>query len=272
MAFLGPFYARTLALGHENNENLTNPKLVKTLKGIKIKDISTNKHSSMAIDDNNTLYVWGRGEFGVNGMGNSDSIQVPTENTIMTKIIESLDNARIKKILGCSDFSSILLDNGDVYSFGNNDQGVMGLENTFGVDMTEAISFPQPMFRQNMKYFDQDVKIKDIELGEFFSVVKVENESGQRAVYWGGRKLASQPRKVEFDFEEDTPLLIGACDKGFAFTTESEKLICSGNFLKSTQVNVETGLNTVDINEQFGSGTVQQFGGRYADRYLLMKE
>ena len=265
-------FAKTLALGHESNDIVTVPKMIKKFSGLKIKDISTNKHSALAVDDNNKLYVWGRGEFGVNGMGNSDSIQTPTENPIMTKIIESLGNPKIKKLVSCSDFSSVLLDNGDVYSFGNNDQGIMGLENNLGVDMTESISFPQPMFRPSMKYNDKDIKVIDLDLGEVYSILKVENENHETAIFWGGRKLAVKPELIKYDFMEDKPVCIGACDRGVAFTTESNKLVNLNQFLNITAKDPETGLNIVDIGEQFGPGLVTSIGGRYADRFLMIEE
>lgn len=223
-AVFGSLFSRTLCLGHEKSENISKPKLIKTLKDTEIKMLSTNKHCALAVDKNENIFVWGRGEWGVNGMGNSKSINTPEENLLLKGIIESVGKPTIKKIIGCSDFSSVLLSNGDVFSFGNNDQGVMGLEKSMGVDMTESISMPQPMFRESMKVNDQVGLIKDIELGEVISIMRVapENDPDSKGtLFWGGWKLSSLPQPINYDFEKDKPKLISASDKGWAFVTEN---------------------------------------------------
>lgn len=222
----GSLFSRTLCLGHEKSEDLSKPKLIKSLKESEVAHISTNKHCALAVDKTNKIFVWGRGEFGVNGMGNNNAIQTPTQNLILDGIIESLDKPRIMKVVGCSDFSSVLLSNGDVFSFGNNDQGVMGLEKSMGVDMTESISFPQPMFREALKIDGEVGLVKDIELGEVISILRVAHPSAPDApgkVFWGGWKLSSLPEIVPFDFDANPPKLIAASDKGWACVTENNR-------------------------------------------------
>lgn len=225
-SILGSLFARTLCLGHDKSENLNKPRLIKALKDNKIQRIATNKHSSLFLNEKNKVYVCGRGEWGVNGMGNSKSIQTPVHNTLMHGILKSLDNPEVLKIVSCADFSSILLSNGDVFSFGNNDQGIMGLEKSMGVDMTESITMPQPMFRQKMEVNGCPGFVRDIELGERISIMKVAPEGDKKhkgILFWGGLKLSSLPEKIDFDFENDAPELISASDKGWAFTTSSNK-------------------------------------------------
>lgn len=225
-SIFGSLFARTLCLGHDKSENVSKPKLVQALKESNIRLISTNRHSTLFVDAENRLFVCGRGEWGVNGMGNSRSIQRPEQNLILDGIIRSLENPSIVKVTGCSDFSSVLLSNGDVFSFGNNDQGIMGLEKSMGVDMTESISMPQPMFREQMQVAGRRGFISDIELGERISIAKVlpEGDDAHRgALFWGGLKLSSIPQRIDFDFEQDPPHLISASDKGWAFTTSANR-------------------------------------------------
>jgi alpha-tubulin suppressor-like RCC1 family protein len=225
-SIFGSLFARTLCLGHEKSENINRPKLIKGLKDNKIRKISSNKHATLFLDEDNNVYVCGRGEWGVNGMGNSKSYQTPVLNTLIDGIIKSIDDPKILKLVGCSDFSSILLSNGDVFSFGNNDQGIMGLEKSMGVDMTESIAMPQPMYREKMIVNDSPGFIKDIELGERISIMKVAPEGDKDhkgVIFWGGLKLSSLPQIVDYDFSEDYPKLISASDRGWAFTTKSNK-------------------------------------------------
>lgn len=225
-SIFGSLFARTLCLGHEKSENLSKPKLVKALRDMPIKLVSTNRHASLFVDATSRLHVCGRGEWGVNGTGNSQSIQTPTHNLLLAGILDSLGNPEILKVVGCSDFSSVLLSNGDVFSFGNNDQGVMGLEKSMGVDMTESISMPQPMFRQQMRVDEQSGFVTDVELGERVSIVKVRPEDKPDhagSLFWGGLKLSTVPQAVDFDFGADAPELISASDKGWAFTTKANR-------------------------------------------------
>lgn len=222
-AVLGSLFARTLCLGHEKSENLSKPKLIKKLKDKKILGLSTNKYSALAFDSDNKLWVWGRGEFGVNGMGDSKSIAAPEENLLISSILESLDYPKIKKVVSCSDYSSVLFSNGDVYSFGNNDFGIMGLEQNMGIDTTESVSIPQPMMRKAMILGDEPAFIEDIELGDQISIMKCRNSQGKQGLFWAGRKMTFQPLPVIYDFEADPPQHIGGFDKGYVFSTKSGK-------------------------------------------------
>lgn len=222
-SILGNLFARTLCLGHERSENVSKPKLIQTLKTEKIKGIATNKHAALGYNSEGNLWVWGRGEFGVNGVGDSNTIATPQLNQLMSAIRDSIGNPSIKKVVSCSDYSSVLLSNGDVYSFGNNDYGNMGLEQNMGIDTTESISIPQPMMRAAMKIDGEPAFIEDIELGEQISLMKCSNSQGKQVLFWAGRKMTFQPLPVLFDFEEDPPAEIGGCEKGYAFTTKSGK-------------------------------------------------
>jgi alpha-tubulin suppressor-like RCC1 family protein len=66
------------------------------------------------------LWVWGRGEFGVLGFTNTEQ-RIPVMNTVIEEMARNTFKSNIKKISSCSDFSSILFDNGRIFSFGNND-------------------------------------------------------------------------------------------------------------------------------------------------------
>ena len=224
LSILGSLFARTLCLGHESSENVFKPKLIKTLKSEKIEGIATNWHAALGYNSEGNLWVWGQGEYGVNGVGHNNVIITPQLNQMMSSIRDSIGNPSIKKVVSCSDYSSILLSNGDVYSFGNNLYGIMGLEHiSRDVDRVISYCIPQPMARAEMKIDGEPAFIEDIELGERISLMKCRNSEGKQMLFWAGRDSAYQPLPVMFDFEEDPPAEIGGCWKGYAFTTKSGK-------------------------------------------------
>ena len=58
------------------------------------------------------------------------ALQYPTINPLVQELVKSTLNSQIKKISSCSDFSSVLFESGDLYSFGNNDYGNLGIGST----------------------------------------------------------------------------------------------------------------------------------------------
>ena len=74
------------------------------------------------------VYTWGRGDLGQLGYGTSVSTSLPTE------ILYSNDEFKIKDIKMGSEYTAVLLENGEVLVFGFNDHGNLGLghlENVF---------------------------------------------------------------------------------------------------------------------------------------------
>lgn len=118
----------------------------------------------MALSKEGQLYVWGRGEFGVLGFVNH-SIQLPTINPLIQDLSEETLKSKIAQIESLQDFSSVLFENGDLYSFGNNDYGVMGIGITQSVDTCDVIRNPTKCVFEN----EQSVPIQSFSLGEMLS-------------------------------------------------------------------------------------------------------
>jgi alpha-tubulin suppressor-like RCC1 family protein len=64
-------------LGHGNEFGLDKPMLIKELQKEEIIYIAAGEFSSAAIDARGQLYMWGRGKYGILGLGTEDNISIP---------------------------------------------------------------------------------------------------------------------------------------------------------------------------------------------------
>jgi len=91
----------------------------------KIKLIGCGGYHSFAVDDKNRLWAWGLNNFYQCGLDNKvigDSV------IFQPTIVEAMkDKGRIIKIDGGEHHTIILMENGDVYSFGRGDSGELGI-------------------------------------------------------------------------------------------------------------------------------------------------
>jgi len=60
-------------LGHDNNDGLNKPELIKELKQYEIIFISAGDFSSAAINSDGNLFMWGRGKYGILGQGSEEN-------------------------------------------------------------------------------------------------------------------------------------------------------------------------------------------------------
>ncbi|CAO3571493.1 unnamed protein product [Mortierella alpina] len=74
----------------------------------------------LALDTEGTLYSWGSGRYGQLGHGDLSSLSAP-------KAIEALQGIRISSAACGASFSVAVSDSGDVYTFGLNDHGQLGI-------------------------------------------------------------------------------------------------------------------------------------------------
>lgn len=69
------------ALGHGDCKNRYTPTPVKSLRSLKkITHIQSGLRFTNAINENNELYCWGKGDYGVFGDGNNKSFNTPQRN------------------------------------------------------------------------------------------------------------------------------------------------------------------------------------------------
>ena len=84
-------------LGHGNDYGLDKPMIIKELKNSEIIFIAAGEFSSAAIDAHGQIYTWGRGKYGILGLGSE-------ENSYIPKLIsdKNLENVKLFYVsLGC---------------------------------------------------------------------------------------------------------------------------------------------------------------------------
>ena len=143
------------------NDNLDRNRPIRnnflTEKG-SIKQIVLGGWYSMILMDNGDLYVFGYNQYGQLGLNDNLDRNKPIRNDFFT------DKGSIKQIALSGSHSMILMDNGDLYVFGMNKYGQLGLNDN--VDRNRPI--------QN-GFFTEKGSIKQIALGRYHSMVLMDN-------------------------------------------------------------------------------------------------
>lgn len=236
------FFSEFVGLGHPEAEHVAMPKKIKALDGIPVDQVSTGHHFSTAITKDGRLMVWGRGEYGVLGFTNKQTPQ-PIENPIFQKMCET-GGLKIEKVKSFADFTSVLMSDGLTYSFGNNDEGVMGIGKSMGMDLCEVVNLPLPVAFSD----DPTERVADYDLGETSGCIL--GTSGK--AYQTGQKLYFNPELIPIDYENQKVTSIAAFAKGAGVVTENNQIFYRGNFWP-TSAEIDEDVNTAVKEVKFGN-------------------
>lgn len=139
-----------LGLGHTKNEN--KPKLIQFPNNAKIKCVSSTSSSSMAIDEEGNLYVWGSNEFCQLGIPDDNNILEPRKVTIYCNTKKK--ELKVKKVF-CSIIGSMVITEDDkLYSCGWNDFYSLGVDN-FELCNLSIISLPNDVGVKSIEFLDR---------------------------------------------------------------------------------------------------------------------
>jgi alpha-tubulin suppressor-like RCC1 family protein len=133
------------ALGHNDRKPYFVPKKVEffdTIDG-KVEQIAAGLYHTVALTSDGDVYTWGRGQYGVLGNGSNLLSLVPELNEDF-KILKD-EGINVVKIDSADDYTAILMDNGEVFAFGKNDRGQLGIDSGIGIDMLESSANPSPL-------------------------------------------------------------------------------------------------------------------------------
>lgn len=86
----------------------------------KVKDVACGKYFSVALTEDGEVYTWGVGREYALGHGNRDSLKTPTK-------VKAFEGVKITQIAAGRNFVIALDEAGNVYSWGSNDYGQLGL-------------------------------------------------------------------------------------------------------------------------------------------------
>ncbi|SCO72860.1 UVB-resistance protein UVR8 homologue [Plasmodium vivax] len=172
----GNFFKGANGLGHGNKQNLSTPKKVESFKSddSEFVNICCGDQHSLVLTKNGKVYGCGRGEFGRLGKGNHG------DQLFFEEIDFFISNNITVKGISCGhSFSAALSTDGEVYVWGRNDYGQLGIENSIG-DL-----YSHEVYPNKVKYFDmENIKIKFIACGDNHMIACSENNV---IFFWGSR-------------------------------------------------------------------------------------
>ncbi|AWP11407.1 putative E3 ubiquitin-protein ligase HERC2-like [Scophthalmus maximus] len=121
-------------LGHGDSEDQLKPKLVDALQGHRVIDVAcgSGDAQTLCLTDDDMVWSWGDGDYGKLGRGGSDGCKIPMK-------IDSLTGLGVVKVECGSQFSvaltksgavytccAVVFGTGEVYTWGDNDEGQLG--------------------------------------------------------------------------------------------------------------------------------------------------
>jgi alpha-tubulin suppressor-like RCC1 family protein len=99
--------------------------------------LSLFKYISLLFSETGEIYTWGKGEFGLLGNGSNKDALLPTKNEYFEMYQqENKENAIVK--IDCADeYTGALTQGGNLYVWGKNNQGQLGIGAGIGIDYTK---------------------------------------------------------------------------------------------------------------------------------------
>lgn len=105
-------------------------------ENIKIKDIASGiRHCAVLTSNiclihrlaNGLVYCWGKGEFGLIGNGKNKDAVLPQKNEFLEMYSKENNENEIKKIDCADEYTAALTKGGELYVWGKNNQGQLGI-------------------------------------------------------------------------------------------------------------------------------------------------
>lgn len=176
----GSFLGGAGALGHGTKSARRKSRKIEFFETIneKITQVASGAQHSLFLTSTNLLFATGQGGYGILGNGDSNDQLFPVEITALSACLSEGEN--IKKISAGNSFSVLLTDRGNLYVWGRNDHGQLGLGEESQGDMHSAERYPR-----KIPFFDtQMTVIRDVVCGENHVVAVADNGA---IYYWGDR-------------------------------------------------------------------------------------
>ncbi|VWU53040.1 UVB-resistance protein UVR8 homologue, partial [Hepatocystis sp. ex Piliocolobus tephrosceles] len=225
----GNFFKGVNGLGHGNKKNIYKPQKVESFKNddSEIINISCGDQHSLVLTQNGKVYGCGKGEFGRLGKGNH------IDQLFFEEIDYFTSNNIIIKDIACGhSFSAALSVDGDVYVWGRNDYGQLGIENSIG-DL-----YSHEVYPNKIKYFEiENIKIKSISCGDYHMVACSE----KNIIYFWGARAWLEPKSITLSPTYENSLIkknidkiqAGGCTYYYSMLLSDHKLYSWGKYNSS---------------------------------------
>lgn len=248
-------------LGHGDKEDRFVPTPVEMLREKEATmTVAAGSYHTMALGESGTLYLWGKGEYGVLGNGHNTNIPIPNINTFFVTLQQE-EQARIKKIGACNFYSGVVMEDGRMFTWGRNDDGQMAIGPGIGMDMYETEKYPA----QILGDFEHQ-KVVDFEPGESISVFLTDTDD----VYIAGNKIWWLPSKL-LKPEGEKVTSIFAVGKTAGFVTDYKNVYCVGSLFSTKYMEELPKLKIWRVREEVFQGKkIEAIGGAYRNFYAIL--
>jgi alpha-tubulin suppressor-like RCC1 family protein len=218
-------------IGNDNNKDQLIPFKINSFGEEKIEAISCGSKHSLALTKSSHVFSWGLNDKGQLGNGEGEDSNVPK----VVKVEDENKKSVICTKISCGSKHSLLLSSdGEIYAFGNNEFGQLGIENL------DNKSFPTKI--------PNEKKFSDI-ASHFHSNMSFAKSNDNIFYYWGkcGDQIVSKPKETNFHSFNDLflhylKINYEPMKEGFSFDDtfidndryfdlfENEKKLGSGNY------------------------------------------
>jgi alpha-tubulin suppressor-like RCC1 family protein len=138
------------------------------------------------------------------------------------KETEKLDVVDFKS---ANNYTVALMSDGNLYGWGSNESGQMGIKTEIGVEMYETANFATPVVNDLMK----GKKIVSFDISEDIMTILLDNND----VLWSGMKLEYTPSLLKLDYSKIGKVKQVTCTrKSIAVLTEDNKIFMKNDYVK----------------------------------------
>ncbi|KRX03451.1 Regulator of chromosome condensation 1/beta-lactamase-inhibitor protein II [Pseudocohnilembus persalinus] len=246
---------RTGGLGSGQNTHRFEPGKVEIEKPAQI---SVGDNFVITISQDGKVINWGNGADGALADGACEGILSPQVNENF-ELLREHEGLTIQKIQSASHFSVALMSDGNLYSWGKNNQGSLGIRQNLGHRTDDVATLPTKVANQYFK----DHSIVDFSVGENSLVILTDNNE----VYWSGLDLAFKPIRWEIPTDKKIKQVVASKDS-FAALTEDGYLYSYNNFVQNARW-IPGSEYSVSNNQIFGNEQIQSIGGKYGIKYAI---
>ena len=252
------------ALGHGDKKHHFQPKKVEYFdkNNIKIKRVVAGLYHTTAIANNNQVYTWGRGLYGVLGNGSNQYALEPELNEeldIMMK--EDPEGKVIQKIDSADEYTGVLMKDKSLFVWGKNDRGQMGVGSGIGIDMVESESVPT-----QISFYDAEENlprgIRDFHAGQ--NTMLFQDELGN--IYKTGLKLDYSPKQVKLVEEFANPEDLSGMTCGrrhYVLWNKHNQLLVWGGVFKEKPSKEQDGFGLYFGDQLFEGGRIKELSMKY---------
>ena len=201
----------------DGNEPILSPTLIRIFE--EITSISCEYYHVLGLSQTGKVYAWGNNEWGQLGLKHSDKECKPT-------LIQMPNNVSVKQISCGSHHSLLLTTDGDIYSFGHNGHGQLGLNHNKNVNIPTLIETTSK-FTEILAFGLQSFALNESNIIEFWgqNIVGVNVLSPQQTKFGSLQEAIIHKTEHPFNIE---PIVLKK-DQNF-----SEKNKCPSNRLMKT--------------------------------------